>query len=484
MKNINSRLADNLLLEYYTYHGRHISAIDIFFCDRKCFYGLKLQGLITDEEERFLKRYEKELREIYTGYLFPNIRKERLKIFILNHQIPKTEYSYNHYEVGPSENDIGTAKIKVTRKMIPCMVVGKKQKVCPKCRSQFKPVDVAVSDRKTLRLRKCLACGTYLVQYRYYLENRKYLTCLNPDYLDVIGEKKVNKVTGKLPLVTSTPAARELTYCSMILVERAENKKIQVHVRDVKKSDKKSEPWIFSLSSRWGISCMKAIANHATEVVLDGIVYEIENTKVLEPQYIKRYEDPSYFSKNNVGSNDRTIKDFTVQKVDVHVYYKLTNSCMKKKHPIKNVAMRSINLITGRICQINAFYCPLCDQYFINHEAVKDMISRNLYPKFQYIVENDFEGNLKPVSQLMLYGYNAKADGPSSIERHSILKWVIDSGLMSRAEIIRDLQFKASYNGKKQGNESAREKWEEDIEFLSSYNTSQDKKDVHGILRR
>ena len=81
MKNINSRLADNLLLEYYTYHGRHISAIDIFFCDRKCFYGLKLQGLITDEEERFLKRYEKELREIYTGYLFPNIRKERLKIF-------------------------------------------------------------------------------------------------------------------------------------------------------------------------------------------------------------------------------------------------------------------------------------------------------------------------------------------------------------------------------------------------------------------
>jgi hypothetical protein len=484
MENINSRLADNLLLEYYTYHGRHISAIDIFFCDRKCFYGLKLQGLITDEEERFLKRYEKELREIYTGYLFPNIRKERLKIFILNHQIPKTEYSYNHYEVGPSENDIGTAKIKVTRKMIPCMVIGKKQKVCPKCRSQIKPVYVTVSQGETLQLRKCVACGTYLVRYGYFIANRHNLICLNPEYLDVIERKKPNKPAGKMPLVTSTPAARELTYCSMIVVERAENKKIQVHVRDVKKSDKKAEPWIFSLSSRWGISCMKAIANHATEVVLDGLVYDIENVKVLEPQYIKRYEDPSYFSKNIVGSNDRMIKDFTAQKVDVHVYYKLNNSCMKKKHPIKNVAMRSINLITGRTCQINAFYCPLCDQYFINHEAVKDMISRNLYPKFQYIVENDFEGNLKPVSQLMLYGYNAKADGPSSIERHSILKWVIDSGLMSRAEIIRDLQFKASYNGKKQGNESAREKWEEDIEFLSSYNTSQDKKDVHGILRR
>lgn len=81
MNNINSHLAKHLLLEYYTYRGRQISAVDMFFCDRKRFSELVLQGLIADEEERFLKRYEKELREIYTGYLFPNIRKERLKIF-------------------------------------------------------------------------------------------------------------------------------------------------------------------------------------------------------------------------------------------------------------------------------------------------------------------------------------------------------------------------------------------------------------------
>ena len=102
---------------------------------------------------------------LYTGYLFPNIRKDRLKVFIFNHQIPEIEYSYNHNEVDPSENDIGTAKIKVTRKMIPCIIIGKKQKACPKCGSQIKTVDVAVSDRKMLRLRKCVACDTYLVRH-------------------------------------------------------------------------------------------------------------------------------------------------------------------------------------------------------------------------------------------------------------------------------------------------------------------------------
>lgn len=76
---------------------------------------------------------------------------------------------------------------------------------------------------------------------------------------------------------------------------------------------------------------------------------------------------------------------------------------------------------------------------------------------------------LNEVSQLILYGYNVREGNLSSDERHAILSWIIDSRLLSKAEIIKDLQFIVRYNVSKKGNEQAKTKWENDIQFVSRY---------------
>ena len=69
----------------------------------------------------------------------------------------------------------------------------------------------------------------------------------------------------------------------------------------------------------------------------------------------------------------------------------------------------------------------------------------------------------------MLYGYRV-ADGTlTTQERRAVLSWIIDSGLLTKAEIIKDLQFKVRYNGSKKGNERAKAKWLDDIQFVSQY---------------
>ena len=75
----------------------------------------------------------------------------------------------------------------------------------------------------------------------------------------------------------------------------------------------------------------------------------------------------------------------------------------------------------------------------------------------------------------MLYGYNVREGKLTQFEHRRILEWIIDSGLMSKADIIRDLQFKVGYNGNKAGNERARQKWLDDIQFVSQYTAGNNK---------
>ena len=215
---------------------------------------------------------------------------------------------------------------------------------------------------------------------------------------------------------------------------------------------------------------MKAIADEKQTVTIDNVLYSIRKLIVYDSKYIERYRATTYGGGSIVNANksSKTV-DFASQVVDVYVYFKLNNPCTVKKHPVENVTMKSKNPLTGKKYQVNGFYCARCKKYYINHEAVKDIIIKKMHPSFRYNLVHDYEGELKPMSLPAMYGYNARADGPSSAVRHHILRWIVDAGLMSKAQIIKDLQFKISYNGKKTGNMAAKAKWEEDLNFMSSY---------------
>ena len=286
------------------------------------------------------------------------------------------------------------------------------------------------------------------------------------------------------PMIKQPSAPRVYTYCEFKLYSLNSKREIAVFIQDTEKSHREIDQWVLTNRSTIGIECLKAIANGVDNIKLGGIDYIIRNIEVYDAKYIKRYKDDSYYLKHaNVNNKDPHIVDCGSDYVDVYVYFKLSNSCLNQQHPVESVTMRSLNCQTGKRYQVNAYYCSKCKKYFINHEAVKDMINRNMYPAFHYISADHYDGELKPMSQLMLYGYNARADGPSTVARHNILKWVIDSGLMSKPEIIKDLQFKIAYNGKRPGNEAARDKWENDLDFLNTY-VADNTKLINGRLRR
>ena len=172
------------------------------------------------------------------------------------------------------------------------------------------------------------------------------------------------------------------------------------------------------------------------------------------------------------SSQSRNIPDHTsapIKSTTVYVYFRLTNSCMRDNHQIETVTAKTNNAKNGTPISVNVFHCKSCDKYFINYEALQKYIDKGIYPALKYSLVNDISGSLNDASKLMLYGYNVSEGNLTQLERRSILAWIIDSGFLSKAEIIKDLQFKVRYNGSKAGNEKARKKWQDDIQFVSQY---------------
>lgn len=60
-----------------------------------------------------------------------------------------------------------------------------------------------------------------------------------------------------------------------------------------------------------------------------------------------------------------------------------------------------------------------------------------------------------------------------------LLKELIDKGLMTKDQIIRNIQSKVDFNGKKSGNENAKKRWIDDIKYVSQY-TVGNVQEIHG----
>ena len=202
--------------------------------------------------------------------------------------------------------------------------------------------------------------------------------------------------------------------------------------------------------------------------------YDIVNELIIYPaSYRKRlkrignnYADRWRENENNTLLSSSNSQDI---KTRVYVYFSLANACIKNRHAIENVTAKTTNVKNNQPIEVNVFYCELCKKYFINYEALQKYISRGIYPALHYSFNRLDDGMLKDASELMLYGYNVREGNLTMYERRRILEWIIDCGLMTKAEIIRDLQFKVRYNGSKPGNERARQKWQDDIQFVSQY---------------
>lgn len=199
---------------------------------------------------------------------------------------------------------------------------------------------------------------------------------------------------------------------------------------------------------------------------------------LMEKEFQVLIEEQLFEDKQN-----KIIENFWGNNCRVYVYFKLNNYCMRNKHNIQTVTMNVSNTKGDGSKNINIFYCEQCNSYWVNYEAIENMINEKFYPSLKYKIVNESWDKLKPVSELMLYGYNVREGELTTKQRHMLLATIIDKELMTKQQIIHNIQTKVDFNGKKSGNEHAREKWREDIRFVSHY-TKGNVRTIQGDLDR
>lgn len=175
------------------------------------------------------------------------------------------------------------------------------------------------------------------------------------------------------------------------------------------------------------------------------------------------------------------IKEKRDRNIVVDVYFKLNNYCIRKNHKIQTVTMPVSNIRGCDTKEVNVFYCEQCEKYWINYEAIEELIKKQFYPNFKYRIVNESWEGLKPASELMLYGYNVREGDLSKEQRQNLLKYLIDNNLMSKQKIIQNIETRVEFNGRKRGNENAKQRWKEDIKYVSEY-TSDNEKTIHAQI--
>lgn len=155
--------------------------------------------------------------------------------------------------------------------------------------------------------------------------------------------------------------------------------------------------------------------------------------------------------------------------------------CLAENHNVISVTLRIPSYAESKSAVINANYCMDCDRFFISSDEYD--YYRSIYPimliRFEYVSDYDpsFTASLADKSPLMLAGYSVRANlNYSAFKRQSILRNVIELGILSKHEVINYINYFISMNGKARGMENAVKKWEEDLEYVRQHKFELQKK--------
>ena len=171
------------------------------------------------------------------------------------------------------------------------------------------------------------------------------------------------------------------------------------------------------------------------------------------------------------------INDFLIRTNGMH--------CINKEHHLHRIkALVCVdNGISIKEISVEAMYCTECKQYFISELEYEKLCKKGricsrviTLMEYKKIAEAGFHSWTEK-SLLRSYGYTVNAqDNLTDIERHRILSFVIENGIMKVEEIIYFIEWLINRNtGKDFYN--ARLKWNRDIEYIRHY------KPIAGVVK-
>lgn len=157
------------------------------------------------------------------------------------------------------------------------------------------------------------------------------------------------------------------------------------------------------------------------------------------------------------------------------------SDCNRKGHEYEEINAR-IYVYSGQVGMqeyvIDAYYCQDCKAYYINenvYNALKqkgNLMCQVFTPQSfeEYKKNNDYGANLLPEGVLHIAGYNVgQADNLSEVERHKILEYIMESGLLKKNEILFRLNEFIKAKESMPNMELAVSKWKNDRDWLRGY---------------
>lgn len=160
---------------------------------------------------------------------------------------------------------------------------------------------------------------------------------------------------------------------------------------------------------------------------------------------------------------------YPFKSTDTLVVFSSADSCRENGHLVKNIRV-DFGFYGKPNKQYTIERCAHCMQFRISLDDLLEMLNGYGVPLGMIKYENDAGaefGDFSETSVLYDMGYTvSQSDGLSAATRQSILKHAIDSGRMSKSEVMQFLYRRICLNGMKAGNEIARKKWSEDYEYI------------------
>lgn len=391
-----------------------------------------------------------------------------------------------------------------TNQKIPVIVFAGKRKQCMKCRCRLVTLRYYTINKKQLNGRKCPLCGNNYFTYNIYVKHENcFLAVNNIDEIKKSDLKKGIKaksnsfkqrsrynissfhVNSENFNRTPLPESKDHIYLKCELMNLSTRKTEIVLIGNYRMDDILPNRKIVSESSGMGYECLYAVANDLSKFTIRDVEYRIISYARYDIEHVNTYIDknakikPESLVTDSFSESQTVSSEKTYSNQYIYVYYKFTNTCIRNKHSIQSLTMRVPDIISKRIVSINVYFCTICNKYFINYEIIQELLKKNIHPALHYKIINSVDAGLKPVSELMLYGYNVREGNLTEGERHQILSWIIENQFMSKHDIIANIQSKVDYNGKKSGNEKACKKWQDDILYVSCY-TQDNHREVAG----
>lgn len=148
-------------------------------------------------------------------------------------------------------------------------------------------------------------------------------------------------------------------------------------------------------------------------------------------------------------------------------------ACHKKKHIVES----STGLLWGKndtVIRLNTNYCPQCKKHFIAYDEYLHYRKLHgvLLGNFK-ITNGSFDSpdyDMAEESPLHLCGYSVnQTENLTTNERHEILRYLIDSKILSKPDIISYLNFFIRRNGKRENMQEAVRRWNQDVEWVRDY---------------